>query len=252
MRRLLGRRVARLEAGQFVVEGPTLVAEALRAGLLVTDVFVDEQADRGGLVAGFGRLHIVASGVLERVLSTVSPQPWAAVVELPSTTATDVVAARGPVVVLAGVQDPGNVGTVIRAAEAAGAAGILTMEGTADPFSPKVVRSSAGSVLRVPVAPVADDEFVGLVRQHSRRLIVTAMAGTTDLWSSAIGDDSVLVLGNEAAGVPSWLMEHADVALSIPMQGEVESLNVAMAATLVLFEAARTRSQPGTTHPGDK
>lgn len=235
-----------------MVEGPTLVAEALRAGLLVTDVFVDEHADRDGLASGYGRLQVVASGVLDRVLSTVSPQPWAAVVALPSTAATEVLAGLGPVVVLAGVQDPGNVGTVIRAAEAAGAAGVLTLDGTADPFSPKVVRSSAGSVLRVPIASVADDELVGLIRDHERRLVVTAMAGSTDLWSSSIGDESVLVLGNEAAGVPQWLIDEADMALSIPMSGEVESLNVAMAATLVLFEAARTRAQPGTTHGGDK
>ena len=219
------------------------MAEALRSDLVVTDVFVDEAADRDHLESGFGRLHVVGSGVLERVLSTVSPQPWAALVELPSTSAPEVLAIDGPVVVLAGVQDPGNVGTVIRAAESAGAAGVLTLEGTADPFSPKVVRSSAGSVLRVPIVGLGlgDGELVDLVHAAGRRLVVTAMAGTSDLWSGELGEQSVVVVGNEAAGVSQSLLDSADVSLTIPMRGEVESLNVAMAATLVLFEIVRTR-----------
>lgn len=179
------------------------------------------------------------------MLSTVSPQPWAALVELPSTTAHEVLALDGPVVVLAGVQDPGNVGTVIRAAEAAGAAGVLTLEGTADPFSPKVVRSSAGSVLRVPIVEVGvgDGDLVDLVHAADRRLVVTTMAGTSDLWTSELGERSVVVLGNEAAGVPQLLVDSADVSVTIPMRGGVESLNVAMAATLVLFEIVRTRAK---------
>jgi len=173
---------------------------------------------------------------LERALTTRTPQPIVAVAPVLDATAAGV-AERAretglPVVVLGGVSDPGNAGTVIRSAAAAGAAGVLLTQGSVDPMNPKCVRATAGALFALPVAMVDDLAALGLTT-------VGAVAGGLSPDEVDLSGPVALVLGAEAAGLPEGELFDTEVAL--PLDGGVESLNVAMAATVLLYEARRQR-----------
>ena len=231
LRRLLGRRSARLEEAAFVVEGATLIGEAVAAGWSIEAEFVAP----GGRAASGATVHHLATGVLERVASTERPQPNLAIVAMP-----DPGELGGDLVVVADqLGDPGNLGTVLRSAEAAGADAVVLTPGTVDPYNPKVVRASAGALFHVPVvaATLLD------VRRAGFRLLGTSShlgdPHTSTDWSGRVA----LVLGNEAHGLPDDAP--VDAWVRIEHRGRVESLNVAMAATVLLFEAARARGARG-------
>lgn len=250
LHRLLTRRSVRRTDGAFVLEGATLLRTALTAGAEVESVYtapaaqtlpavlraVDDAADRGA------RVFSLAPGVLERVADTVTPQPVLAVVRQPAP-ADPGLAGCGFVVVCAGVRDPGNAGTVIRSAAAAGADAVVLTTGTVDPFNPKTVRASAGAVLLVPL--VVDVEAGPLLDAAAavgvRRVGAVAAGGvphTAVDWTVPVA----LVLGNEAAGLGAEEASRLEELVTIPMAGAVESLNVSMAATVLCFEVARQRS----------
>jgi TrmH family RNA methyltransferase len=244
------RTSARRAEGVFVVEGSKLLAGALEAGARVESVFVGgplrsdrpERALVDRAVDGGDRLFELSPGVLERVADTVTPQPVLAVVAMPDTRLEDLGGATF-VVVCVDVRDPGNAGAVIRVADAAGAEGVVCCEGTVDPFNPKTVRASAGSVLQLPV--VAGGEAGAVLRDLGemglRRLGATSRGGEahTDAdWRAPLA----LVLGNEASGLPSGLEEQLDGRVTVAMGGRVESLNVSTAAAVLCFEVARSRS----------
>jgi len=235
--------------GVFVVEGATLLAAALDAGASVEAVYVGAgapgddvtvQVERA-LAAG-ARVFELGPGVLERVADTVTPQPSLAVVRMPEATLDDLAGATF-VVVCVDVRDPGNTGAVIRVADASGADGVVCCDGTADPFNPKTVRASAGSVLHVPVVAGGEPDTVleTLGRRGLRRLAASSRAGApyTDV---DLGAPLALVLGNEASGLPPSLDDHIDGHVTVPMLGRAESLNVATAAAVLCFAVARTRS----------
>ncbi|MDP8992724.1 MAG: RNA methyltransferase, partial [Actinomycetota bacterium] len=180
-------------------------------------------------------------GVLERAASTVTPQPVMAVVGQPEV-GMDVVAGGRLVVVCAGVGDPGNAGTVLRAAEAAGADAVVVCAQSVDVYNPKCVRASAGSLFHVPVVVGGDARSVlhDLGEVGLRRLGTVARAGT-DYTTVDLTVPSALVLGNEAGGLPADLGSEVDEWVTVPMEGRTESLNVGMAAAVLCFEAARQR-----------
>ena len=188
------------------------------------------------------RVFDLAPGVLARVADTVTPQPVLALVGMPEATLGQLARATF-VVVCADVRDPGNAGAVIRVADAAGADGVVCCEGTVDPFNPKTVRASAGSVLHLPVVVAGD---AGDVLEELGRAGLSRMAAVSHGGEPYTGVDLTarlaLVLGNEASGVPARLDERIDVRVTIPMAGGAESLNVATAAAVLCFEAARRRS----------
>jgi len=235
LRRLIGRRSARREEGAFVVEGPLLIEEAVAGGWEIEAQFVDP---RGRPVAGAGgRVLELAPHVMERIAATESPQPVMAVVRMPATSIADL-AGSALVVVCDRIADPGNLGTILRSAEAAGAGGVVLVAGSVDPFNPKVVRASAGAIFHVPVvADVALHELQGL----GLALVGTSSHQGTPFTSADLTRPFALVLGSEAHGVDLQLP--IDEWISIPHVGRAESLNVAMAATLVVFEAVRQRAE---------
>jgi RNA methyltransferase, TrmH family len=254
LRRLATRRTARLAERAFVVEGPTLVLDACDAGVTVESAYVDADADSEAVTTAVERLdragvavYDVAGGVLARVGGAVTPQGIAAVVGLGSTAIDTVLADAGRsavVVVLAGVADPGNAGTLLRTAEAAGAWAVVVAGESADPFAPKVVRASAGSVFRIPIA-VEPDAGLAIERVASLGLRLIGLAsGAGARWYDAdLSGPLALVLGNEAHGLPETVAAAIDEWVNIPMAGRVESLNVATAGAVVLFEAAHQRDQ---------
>ena len=259
LRRLSGRRGAREDEGVFVLEGPVWVREAVARGAGVEGIYVDDAADDASahgadlivaivaLAAERGvPVHRVEAGVLAGVSDVVTPRPVLAVVEIPRHTVADLAAgarASGrPLVVLVEVRDPGNVGTIVRAADGAGAAGVVCSVGTADPWAPKVVRSSTGSVLHVPVVSgVSLDAVVEVLADAGVPLVVTSSHDGTPYDEFPLGAAHALVFGNEARGVSGDIATAASGRVAIPLDGRAESLNVAMAASVLLFEAQRQR-----------
>ena len=225
-----------------MVEGPKLLAEAMRGGADILDVFVAAGVDDAIVeraVTGGARRHVLAAGVLERVADTVSPQPVAAIVRR---TDVDLDALQHAqfLVVCVDVRDPGNLGTVLRIAEGSGAGGVICCEGSVDAYSPKTVRASAGSLFHVPV--VAGGEPLEVLdrmgRWGMRRLGTDAHRGAA-YDSVDLTAPTALVLGNEAHGLSDELAPKLDGTVSIPMVGRTESLNVGMAAAVLCFERAR-------------
>ncbi|MGI9644344.1 MAG: TrmH family RNA methyltransferase [Ilumatobacteraceae bacterium] len=247
LRRLLGRRSARHGDGQFVVEGPVLTAEAVAAGWTCLAQYVPEGAGDEA-VAGAGPVNELGPGVLERVASTDSPQPPLTVVKMPTRDAGPVLSDASFVIALDRVQDPGNVGTILRSAEAAGADVVVLTPGSVDPFNPKVVRASAGALFHLPVVTASYDDLAAA----GLRVVGTSShdgAGRTVTphdeadWRGRIA----LVMGNEAAGLPAEWDDDVgpiDTWVTIRQRGRGESLNVAMATTVLAFEAARHRQPP--------
>lgn len=229
LRRLIGRRSARDEEGVLVVEGAPLVEQAIAAGWEVEAQFLAPGTEP---LPSAGTAYRLAPNVLERVASTQTPQPLLAVVRqrrlaLPAAVSFVVACDR--------LADPGNAGTIVRSAEASGADGVVFLPGSVDPFSPKVVRASAGSVFRL---PVVEGDVDGLRRMGLAVLGTSSHRGTVYTEADLRRPVAILV-GNEAQG----LAEEATVDewLTIPHDGPAESLNVAMAATLLAFEVARQR-----------
>jgi RNA methyltransferase, TrmH family len=265
LRRLSGRRGARTDDHAFLLEGPVLVSEALAGDHGVEGVYVDDSAhDVEAIVELAERrgtpVHRVVQGVLGGITDTVTPRPVLAVVTTPTASMSEVIAsavsARRPLVVLVEVRDPGNVGTIVRAADASGVAGVICTVGTADPWSPKVVRSSAGSVLHVPIVTGVDaSRVVGELHAADVPVYVSAANRGTPYHDAPLEGCVAFVLGNEAHGVPQELLASAGQPITIPMQGGAESLNVAVAASVLVFDALRQRrahSDWTQTDGGDK
>jgi TrmH family RNA methyltransferase len=244
-------------AGEILLDGQHLVREALACDVPVElAAFSDRQVSN--VLSPLARLakDVRKHGgkpilVSDAVLAAISPvQQPSGVVAIARARAIDVsvvfAAARdnGPhlplVVVLAGLQDPGNVGAIVRAAAAFGAAGVVAIEGTANPFSWKALRGAMGGTFRLPVAARGTaPDVIAAAHDQNVRLVAAVPRGGTPLHRVDFRQPIAIVMGGEGAGVSTAIMAAADDSLTIPMRAPVESLNVAVAAALVLYEAAR-------------
>ncbi len=243
VRMLLGDRAQRRSERAFVVEGLTLVADAIASGAVVEALYVAPEARRHPEVLAAAEAAGVAiltlePGVMERIADTVTPQPVLAIVGIVPTSLAEACASE-PVLVLAGLQDPGNVGTILRTAQAAGIGAVVALAGTTDLYAPKVVRASGGALLRMRC--VADVPVSGVI-------VALAARGFTMLGADTSGRpyDSVdlrrplaLFLGGETHGLPDGL--RVDELVAIPMAAGCDSLNVAVAAGILCFEIRRQR-----------
>lgn len=238
LRRLAGRRSSRDDEVSFIVEGAVLVAEAVAAGWEVEGQYLAPGAEP---IDGAGSVHYLAPGVMEKVATTEAPQPIIAVVAR-RFASLDVLANASFVLVADGVSDPGNLGTMLRSAEASGADALVLTPGSVDPSNPKVVRASAGSIFRLPIVEKATLEDVaraGLIR------LGTSSHTGRDYTTIDCTRRVAVVLGNEAHGMSD--SSAVDEWVSIPHVGQAESLNVAMAATVLCFEVARQRRSGSST-----
>ena len=232
-----------------MVEGAELLSVAMSAGASVEAVYVAPEGAGAPAVVdvttrileGGGRVFDLAPGVMERVASTVTPQPLLAVVSYAPTPLADVHDAT-LIVVCVDVRDPGNLGTVIRTADAAGVDAVVCCDGTVDPTNPKCVRATAGSLFHVPV--VVGGSTASAVAELSARGFTTVATVVRDGADYATFDWTrpvALVLGNEAGGLPDDLVATLDAGVTIPMAGRSESLNVSVSAAVLCFEALRQR-----------
>jgi TrmH family RNA methyltransferase len=240
----------RNQRGLVGIEGPNLLEEAVRARLAIKCVFVAQGSEQ--LLESSGlheQVEVLATprDLLDSVLTTEAPQAIAALLEPPDWTWAHVLPSREAavalVVVLAGLQDPGNLGTILRSAEAFGADGVICLPGTVNAWNPKAVRASAGSVFRVPLLNVSEDEALERLREAGIRVLTTMaqVAQSPDLADLAV--PVAFLIGNEGNGVPTNLAVKANGAITIPCHSPVESLNAAVATSVLLYEAARQRAR---------
>jgi TrmH family RNA methyltransferase len=201
----------------------------------------------GALTSAGAQLFAASPAVLEAASPVKSPTGIVAIARRQPVDVRQVFSA-GPALVVCAVhvQDPGNTGAIIRAAEAAGATGVITTAGSADPFGWKALRGSMGSAFRLPVAAGADAEAVCReAREKGVRIISTSPAAGIGLHEADLAGPALILVGGEGAGLPATLLAMADLSLRIPMRAPVESLNVAVAAGVILFEAFRQRHAGG-------
>lgn len=247
----LGRRRHREEEEKFIIEGPRLVAEALSAAWPLDAVYyVPEfrESGRGEETFAAARkrgliTYELPPGVLKRVTATEEPQGVLAVARMQKTGLGDLLRIYPPLVIITdGVQDPGNLGTIIRTAHAAGASGALLLSGTVDLYNPKTIRATAGALFRLPVCQDVDcKEALDFIRQADLKLVVSDTRGEVPLYKADLTGPAAIVIGGEGAGISTPVGEAASLRVFIPMPGGSESLNAAVAAALLLYEAARQR-----------
>jgi TrmH family RNA methyltransferase len=240
------------ESGDCAIEGLRILEEAIRSGLRFSAVFFRDSAqDRAErLLPQIGsqvETLLLPDKLFDSLVPSESPQGVAALVRLKEFSLVDVVENErlqvGPIVVLAGVQDPGNLGTILRSSEAFGSAGVVLGEGTVSPFNSKVIRASAGSVFRLPVIHGQSQgrEKSDKLRAKGVRLIATSSHKGTPLDQADLKGAVAIFFGNEGAGLPREVMAKMDESVAIPHTTQVESLNAGVAASIVLYEAARQR-----------
>ena len=250
----LSRRNVRNKHRRFLVEGPQGVREAVRhASDRVLDVYLTESAVERHTdiweetVAAELYVHVTSEQVMDAM--SADAQGVLAVVATEEATGSEALAAalEGArlVAVLTQAQDPGNAGTIIRAADAAGADAVVLVRGSVDPTAPKVVRSTAGSLFHLPVVTgVALDDAVAALHEAGLTVLAADGRGDFDLFDaeSLLEAPSAWLLGNEAHGLPSEALIRADAVVSIPIYGKAESLNVAAAAAVCLYASARAQA----------
>lgn len=236
--------------GEVLLDGVHLIEEALASGVELRLVLVagDAMDDAPGALAARAaargaRTIMISRSVAEAISPVRTPTGIIAVATLRACS-LDSMLQRTPqlLVMLDHVQDPGNLGAVVRTAEGCGATGLITGAGTADPFGWKALRGSMGSAFRVPIAGVESlAEAITSVKRAGVHVFATVPRGGTPLHEATLTGPSAFVLGGEGAGLPKAILDAADAGITIPMRGRVESLNVSVAAALVLYEALRQR-----------
>src|ERR1700730_5408617 len=242
----------RTEDGSCAIEGLRIVEEATRSGLRFRALFFKESAQNLAerLLPQIGAnvdTLLLPDKLLDGTVPSETPQGVAALVRLKEFSLADVLERLqiGPIIVLAGLQDPGNLGTILRSAEAFGSAGVVLGEGTVSPLNSKVIRASAGSIFRLPViigkTAGGLEEISAKVRAQGVRLIATSSHKGTPLDQSSLTGPSAIFVGSEGAGLPRAVLAQADELVAIPHMPQVESLNAGVAGSIVLYEAARQR-----------
>jgi TrmH family RNA methyltransferase len=235
--------------GCVAIEGVKLVEEAIRSGLRVRAVFFSESArERANrLLPQLGHAIetvLLPDDIFQSAVATETPQGVAALVHPFVATLEDLFLPETPLILgCAGLQDPGNLGTILRSAEAFGASGVLATDGTVSPANPKVARASAGSVFRLPVVKLPTAEALSALEENSIRLVVTSSHKGRPVQEIDLTLRTAIFIGSEGQGVPRAILDAADEAILIPHSPKVESLNAGIAASILLYEAQRQRSK---------
>ena len=243
----LKQKKYRTQNGLYLAEGLRTAEEAVAYKAVETLFYVatdDERTMRllEDAAAQNIKLVCVSENVMKKIADTETPQGIIAVCKMRQPKLENLLASGKMLLVLDRVGDPGNIGTILRTADAAGIGGLVLLKGCADIYAPKTVRSSMGSLFHIPVlSGVSEQEFVSAAKKAGYDLLVTCLDGADNLYKADLSGRIAFVMGNEAGGVSETLLEKADKRVYIPMAGRAESLNVAMAAGIVMFEALRRK-----------
>jgi RNA methyltransferase, TrmH family len=241
------------ERGEIAIEGVHLVEEAIRSSLRLTAVFFAESARERAhkllpQLAKHTQMLLLPDEVFSSAVPTDTPQGVAALVQGRTHSVAKLLRPQPALlVVAAGLQDPGNLGTIARSGEAFGATGLLLAENTVSPWNWKSVRASAGSLFRLPSAKVEMASALAQLREHGISVLATSSHKGTPISEADLKRPIALIIGNEGAGVAKDVLAHVDEVVVIPHSEKVESLNAAIAASLVLYEASRQRKRTFTT-----
>jgi TrmH family RNA methyltransferase len=234
----------------LLLDGAHLVEGALDAGLPLDTVLVSAEAssrlDIARLVSRIGprggHVMLASAGVMDAVSPVRTASPIVALAARPVSSDAKMYAADGPIMVAADIQDPGNLGAIVRVADAGGAAGVVAAGKTANPFGWKALRGSMSSGLRLPISIIRDlAAVVSMARTHGRRIVATLPRGGVPHLDADLRSPTVIMIGGEGAGLPPEIIETADLSVTIPMAEGVESLNAAAAAAILVYEARRQR-----------
>lgn len=243
----LKQKKYRIQRGEYLAEGLRTAEEAVASGLVQT-LFYTATEDQRTLqlleqaAADNIKLVCVNDNVMKKIADTETPQGIIAVCRMKQPALEALLAKGKMLLVLDRVGDPGNIGTMLRTADAAGIGGLVLLKGCADIYAPKTVRASMGSLFHVPVlSGVSEQEFISAGKKAGYDILVTCLDGADNLYKADLSGRIAFVMGNEAGGVSQSLLDRADKRVYIPMAGRAESLNVAMAAGIVMFEALRRK-----------
>ncbi|MDE1175436.1 MAG: RNA methyltransferase [Edaphobacter sp.] len=235
----------RLSEGLIAIEGEHLLEEALRSGIVPQTLYLTPQRPLPAGIPSCVDIIRLSDDVFRSAVETQSPQGIAALIQPPLQSIDDLFQNNAPLLLIAaGLQDPGNLGTLVRSAEAFGASGIITTPGTVSPWNQKAIRSSVGSVFRLPVIACDEDEIAALPRRGIRLFAAVGAqdAGVLPAQDSDMRPASAIMIGNEGSGLSETWLRMATARITIPCPGPVESLNAAIAGSLLLYEASRQRS----------
>lgn len=241
---LMKKARARREAGLFVVEGPKMYGELPAEWLkktYVSEHFLRE-AEAGTLLNG-REYEVVSDGVFGGLSDTQTPQGILALASMPSYRLEDLLRGKEThLLILEGIQDPGNLGTMLRTGEGAGITGVIMSRDTVDLFNPKTIRSTMGSIYRVPYI-IAEDlvEIIRKIRNNGVSVYAAHLAGSVCYDEPSYQGATAFLIGNEGNGLTEQVAKEADARVRIPMEGTVESLNAAVSAVILMYEASRQR-----------
>ena len=239
--------------GRFRIEGAKLVREAIRSHLLVDEVYVSESCRRDSetqallnRIPGEPEIVEVSDRLFPTIVSTEHPQGLLALARIPSIQLDALLQRSSILLVGCELQDPGNLGTLLRSAEAFGVEGVLLTQTSVDPWNEKVVRASAGSIFRLPcLGGFEGKDLLGNLERNRFHLVAAAPRAAIDFRKAHYGDRFALILGNEGKGLSQEILSQVQTRIQIQMAAGIESLNVAVAASIILCEAARQRRESG-------
>ena len=227
------------ESGEFIVEGPKMVKEVIASDLKISKVIICEEFFCEPIDVRNNDVEFVTANVFEYISDTKTPQGIMAVV---SKRTNENIKYSETMFALDNVQDPGNLGTIIRTLDCAGIHTLLLSNGCADEYNPKVIRSTMGAIFRVNVfSDLNLKEELENLKEEGYNIVVTSLEGATNMFEHKFDGKNIVVIGNESNGVSKEIQEIANVRIKIPMAGETESLNAGVAASLVAYEIYRSR-----------
>lgn len=239
----LSQKKIRESKGLFLMEGTRLLEEAVSTGVKIKYLIVKETVENVPKINQDCQVLRLSHNLFKEISDTVSSQGIIAVAEQKEITLTELILGEDALlVVVNGLQDPGNLGTIIRTSAAAGATAVLLTKGTVDLFNPKVIRSTMGSLFQLPVVNSLDDEeTINWLNHHSIKIIVADLDSEKCYYSVSLKESFALVIGNENRGPSDLWRKAADKLIKIPILGSTESLNAAVAAGIILYDAVRQR-----------
>ena len=236
----LSHKKYRDKLGLYLIEGENLLEEAVKNGAAIKTVLMCRDY-RGSLFGTEDKSFCLSDKLFEQLSQTETTQGIMAVVEKPEFSPDRFLdRGGGNFIVLDRLQDPGNIGTILRTADAAGYELAIVMKGTADVFSPKAVRAATGSLFRMPVVFMDSvDELMEFTRAAGKKLVATCFDTDRYYYDENLKENIALIIGNEGSGISRELIECSDLKIKIPMHGNIESLNASVAAGILMYEAVR-------------
>ncbi len=237
----LSRKKYRDKLACYLIEGENLIEEAVKNGAEIEEVIVREGYS-GSLCGLNDKVFVLEEKIFKTLAQTETSQGIIAIVKKPRISRTRFIEdeSSGNFVVLDRLQDTGNIGTILRTADAAGYKLAIVMKGTADVFSPKAVRAATGSLFRMPVVFMdSEDELLEFTRAAGKKLVAACFNTDSYYYDADLKENIALIIGNEGNGISKSLIERSDLKIKIPMYGNIESLNVSVAAGILMYESVR-------------